>query len=128
MAKIYQNLGRTSALSVNSTGAVSLWTLDLSFIAANNLLLEMTTELFDSLNNTTAVYYSTYGVYKNTSALVASYSFFLIDSDYSYDGGDSRLLKPQYNQSTSELSQEVNVLIAGTRDLQFTYRVKVVSM
>lgn len=128
MAKIYQNLGRTVTLSVNSTGSTQLWNLDLSFLSNGNLLVEIETAVFDPLNNTTAVYYHTLGIYKNSSALVGNYTTFITESDYSYDGGDSRLLKPTFTQSTSTLAQNINVLLAGSRDLQFTYRVKVVCL
>ncbi len=128
MATIYQDLGKTDTRAVSTVGATSLWSLDLSSITEDHLLIEVKTILYDPLNNTTAFYYFTSGIYKNSSATVAAYTVSTQESDYSYDGGDSRILAPLYIQSTNTISQEVNVLLSGSRTLTYTYQIRVVGL
>lgn len=128
MAKIYQDLGRTSTLAVNAIASPVLWTLDLSSITGDALIIEVTTSVYDPLNDTCTFYYAKTGIYKNASATVANYSAFLQESDYQYNGGDSVLSAPVYNQATNELSQVITISQAGSRTLQFTYVIKVVAM
>ena len=128
MAKIYQNEGRDGALAVSSTGLRPLWSLDLSFITQDYLILEITTSIYDPLNGTSAIYYSRFGVVNDSALSVAPFVTTITDSDYSYDGGDSRLAKPSFDQATTTLSQQLNVLISGARDVVFNYTIKVVAL
>jgi len=127
MVKIYNNTGTKGTRSVTSTGTSTLWSLDLSSIVENYLILEITTKVYDPLNNTPAVYHSRFGVYNDASASVPSYSTTIIDSDYSYDGGDSRLLKPIFDQPTTTLSQQVTILLSGARTITYNYSLKIIA-
>lgn len=128
MAKIYQNEGREGTLSVSTTGSRPLWSLDLSFITQDNLILEITTSIYDPLNNTSAIYYSRFGVVNDSALTVAPFVVTIVDSDYSYDGGDSRLEKPSFTQATTTLSQQLNVLISGARDIVYNYTIKIIAL
>lgn len=128
MAKIYQNIGGEGVRGVTVTGLTSMWSLDLSFITQDNLILEITTSLYDPLNGTSAIYYSRFGVVNDSALSVPVYASLITNSDYSYDGGDSRLAPPSFNQATTTLSQQLNVLISGARSIVYNYTIKIIAL